>query len=427
MKRKKTILILCFLCLFITLFSGCGNNNSTKAKVQDNANESDIWDYTSGSEPYLSGMDPLCMQKKGFYFVNDLDMLYYYDYESQQSIVACSKPDCEHRSGNNGRGFEIVVLGDPAAAEEYKDPTTSCDAYLGYCDTNITFLDERLYYVSQLNSKGLPIKSESLYSVSLDGSNHRLELEDFLCIDGIECNYAMQLTGGKLFYSVDSFDATNDENKEEIIEIDLRTKKKSVFLSYDSTITGEFNLPQMYKGKMYYGNQNYLYQYSPDTKVTKEIYKGDYKDFAFVNDEIFILKADAICSIPLNGGDVSVVFETQKEDELNYDGKFLYLTYHPCIDETIDEAEVYEKDDIITITKLDGTIVDQLSCQKFSCMYGDQNVLLFHYQPSKSKINEPIEWRYQIVILDKKNIGKTHHFIDLITGKEIQMINTDDK
>jgi len=412
MKQKTIISSLFILGLLIVLVTGCTKKNATKINSLYPTNVNAIWDYASGNQPYLQDWhERIQLQETGFYFVDPGKlMLYFYDYASKKSIPVCSKPDCEHLSGLRADGSHWDIIGDDQLAEQYKDPVTTCDAYLGYGYGNMTCVNDRLYYDS-MNDDLLSV-GHSICSISLDGSDHRVEKKDFLNQKSNAAPISIHFTDGKVF-----FDTNQDETKSELKVIDLITKKDTTIVSVD-TRTHELDPPTMYHKKAYYILWEHkssspdpfygtLYQYSFDTHKSKAIYKGIIAGYTFVNDQIYFSDKTSICSMALDGGKINRLFDAPRAYSISFDGKYLYLDDQLFSSERSFELETYNP---IQVTKLDGTKVDNIE-QFGIAVYGDQKLYFVRYQKDENFS--------ALAILNKSDLGKTHHFYDPITGNEI--------
>ncbi len=415
MKKKTIILNLMFMCLLITLFTGCAKNNSAKQNANNQINGDAIWDYSTGNQPYLQDWHHrIYMQKNGFYFVDPgKRMLYFYDYTIKKSLPVCSKPDCEHLSGVTADGNRFNMIVDGQEVEQYNSPVTTCDAYLGYGYGNMTCVNDRLYYDS-MDDDNLMTVGHSICSVSMDGSDHRVEIENFLNQKSNAAPISIHFTDGKVF-----FETNQDAKKTELKVIDLTTKKVKTILSVDTTIYA-LDPPTMYHKKAYYilwehnpssPSASYygtLYEYSFHTHKRKAIYKGDITGYTFVNNQILFSDKKSICSISLDDGKVKPLFDAPSSYSISFDGQYLYL------DNNFFTAKTFKYTDLtpIQVTKLDGTKVDSIDSFAFTeTIYGNQKVYLVEYMKNENFSS--------LALLNKTELGKAHHFYDLITGKEL--------
>jgi len=401
MTRKFKFTMLIVITGILIFAAGCA---SKKENTKLTLNTTSTWDYSSGIQPYLGDWhERIVMQEKGFYFGNPSDgMLYYYDYVAEKSIPVCSKPDCNHKSPlSNAVGFSSPT--DDQNKEVYDDKTSSCDAYLGQSSGNMTIYKGRLYYHSTDETDGC--NRHLICSVSLDGSNHRIEIKDYLVQVANSIPIFNYLTGDKLFFSTNS-----DIHKSVVSFIDLGTKKNTILYTHDAD-EDYADTPTVYRDKVYYirwtdGDYNgSLYQYSLKTKKTKTIYTGIIAGYTFVKDQIYFSNGESICKMSLNGKKPTPVFDAAGRQALRYDGKYLYL----------DDAEFagLGKTDSkpIQVTKLDGTLVDSIERVGVP-VYGDQNIFFFAYSYQN-------EISSHLGFMKKSDIGKKHSFCDLVTGKEI--------
>ncbi|MCD7873274.1 MAG: hypothetical protein LUG21_08335 [Clostridiales bacterium] len=99
---KKLCIILVIMLVLSSLSAGCsvGNNN---VHTEQNA-----VDYVK-NEDYQSFLDPhsaIAKVGNGYYFFKDL-RLYYFDTETKEGYIVCSKPNCTHNSGDCTAYFNI--------------------------------------------------------------------------------------------------------------------------------------------------------------------------------------------------------------------------------------------------------------------------------------------------------------------------------
>jgi len=403
------------MCLLVTLFTGCAKNSSVKKNANNQINEDAIWDYATGNQPYLQDWHHrIYMQKNGFYFVDPgKRMLYFYDYTIKKSLPVCSKPDCEHLSGVTADGNRFTMIVDGQEVEQYNSPATTCDAYLGYGYGNMTCVNDRLYYDS-MDDDNLMIVGHSICSVSMDGSDHRVEIENFLNQQSNAAPISIHFTDGKVF-----FETNQDAKKTELKVIDLTTKKAKTITTVDTT---KYSLdpPTIYHKNAYYILWEYnptspsasyygtLFEYSFNTHKNKEIYKGNITGYTFVNDQIFFSDKKSICSISLDDGKVKALFDAPGPYSISFDGKYLYLDSNFFTTKTLKYTDLNP----IQVNKLDGTKVDSIESFAFTeTVYGNQKVFLVEYMKNKNFT--------ALAFLNKTDIGKKHHFYDLITGKEL--------
>jgi len=417
MKQKIVISSLFILCLLIALVAGCTKKNTAKTNSHHSTNVNTIWDYHSGSQPYVDNLFyRIHMEENGFYYIDPWKyMLYFYDYAQKKSIQVCSKPDCEHLSGEPADGNHIVIIGDDQLAEQYKDPVTTCDAYLGYGYGNLTYLANRLYFDMNSFSTNDFMDHLDICSINLDGSNRRIEKKDYIVMNqDFQCpNF--YFANGKAIFSHNISD-----KKEKITSFDLRTKKQITICTIAPNIYW-YNEPQMYHEKLYYilwekeatatsSRYGTLYQYSFDKRKSKEIFKGCIGNYTFINNKIYFTDKKSINTIPLDGGTPVSQFDAPGIDNLSFDGKYLYL------DEGYYLPDFSVNNHPFIVCKLDGTKVDNIERTGIP-VYGDQNVFIQDYL-----VEDESNLRHDtLVFMNKSDIGKAHHFYDLITGKEISV------
>ena len=412
-KQLLSLIILCGILTGLVFLSGCTSKES-QSNTSKNAN--DIWDYSSGIKPYLpTWNEGVLILSNGFYFVNSLDMLYFYDYKVKKSVPVCNKPDCEHRSSSNEDGSFLEIIGDPAAQAEWGTKRTDCNAYM--CGHgNLTIYKERLYFSAVSNNDFMSM-NRSLYSMKMDGTDRRVEIEDYFIT-------TTENSGGMFFFSGDKFFFTNmkNENQETMQMIDLGTKKYTTL--FTCNISKKYSdFPTLYQNSIYYilwnaynpDNPQYtgtLYKYSLKTKKTTAIYTGDIAGYTFVKNQIYFSNGKTICKMSLDGKDCTPVFDAHGNLDVCFDGKYLYLDQ----DEFSVTNEQPESHPIL-VTKLDGTKVDSMDPISGNPIYGDQKIFLYNYAHSEKDFNI----HHRIVMFNKDDLGKTHHYYDVMTGEEMSI------
>ena len=412
-KQLLSFLILCGILTGLVFLNGCSSKES-----QSNAskNSNNTWDYSSGIQPYLVDWNyRVLMQPNGFYFVEpQSSMLYFYDYKAKKSVPVCNKPDCEHRSGLNEAGGIIDIKGDPAAQAEWGTKPTDCNAFIRGSG-NLTIFKNRIYF-DTLDDSNFPIQKHSLCSMKMDGTDRRIELENYLNVTLDSNVVTIHFSGDKLFYS-----KYLDKNHDEFNMIDLTTKKVTKLYQYN--LYEEYpDIPNQYQGNVYYirwksvdfEDPHYsgtLYKYSPTSKKTTAIYTGPISGSTFVKNQIYFANEKSICKMSLDGKNVTPIFDAPGNLEVRYDGNYLYLDGKEFAGMNKNEYGP------ILITKLDGTKVDSIERIFGIPIFGDQNVFLstYSYLTEKNYISE------NMVMLNKSDIGKKHHFYGLVSGKEISI------
>ena len=397
---KKKLVLLCVVLLSTGLIAGCAHS---KESAQTNSGKS-YWDYESGIQSYLGDWhERIVMQEKGFYFGDPSDgMLYYYDYKVKKAIPVCSKPDCSHQTPTSG-GDEAYNA-DDQPEEEFNSQTSVCDAYIGRSVGNMTIVNNRLYYCMSSSEGG--VVKRSICSVSMDGSDHRTDIKDYVAINYNSIPSFDHFTGKYLFFSTNA-----DVHKSEVSVINLTTKEKSILYTFDSD-NYYADVPTIHQDFIYYvrwtmdGSLNgSLFRYSLKTKETKELYTGVIVGYTFVNDQIYYSDEKSICKMSLNGENQTPVFDAPGRLALRYDGQYLYL----------DDAEFagVGKTDFkpVQVVKLDGTLVDSIERVGMP-IYGDQNIFFLAYS-YKGSISGRLGY------MKKSEIGQKHFFYDLVTGEEI--------
>lgn len=411
MKRKFLSIVILFI-VFTFFSTGCSSKEN-QSNASKNLNST--WDYSSGIQSYLVDWnDKVLMQPNGFYFVDpQYSMLYFYDYKAKKSVPVCNKPDCEHRSGLNEYGGIVDIIGDPAAQAEWGTKPTDCNAFI-QGSGNLTIYKGRIYFDSE-DYSNIQVLKHSICSMKMDGTDRRIELENYLNVTLDSNITTIHFSGDKLFYS--NF---LDKNHDEFNMIDLGTKKVTQLYQYN--ICEQYpDYQNQYQGNVYYirwksvdfEDPHYsgtLYKYSPTSKKTTAIYSGPISGYTFVKNQIYFSNEKSICKMSLDGKNVTPIFDAPGNLEVRYDGNYLY------VDDGEFAASNAKKGPIL-VTKLDGTKVDSIERINGVPLFGDQNVFLSTY----SYLTEKEVPTQNIVMLNKSDIGKKHHFYRLITGEEISI------
>lgn len=410
--KNKIFLVSILLFTMLLFLYGC----TSKENQSNTSKHSDcMWDYSSGIQPYISMLHAqVLMQPNGFYFVEPTkSMLYFYDYKAKRSVLVCNKPDCEHRSGYNDDGGIFTVEGDDALQASIGTPPTDCNAFLGTTG-NLTIYNNRIYYDSNYGSD-IGVSNHSIYSIKMDGTDRRVELKNYITLrpnDGVMIFFS----GDKFFFS-----KSIDETHNVLNMVDLHTKKITKLVKTDPSKIFD-DIPVRYKNFVYYilwnkfdeENPKYvgtLYQFSLKTKKTTAIYTGDIAGYTFVKNQIYFSDGKSICKMTLNGNDLTPVFEAPGYLDICFDGKYLYLD---------EEAFLGLNQPIVNpifVTKLDGSKIDSMERLTGYPLYGDQNAFFYYYT---YKLEDDSYYR-GLVMLKKTDLGKPHHYYDLVTGKEVSI------
>ncbi len=138
---KKLILILtCLLCLSA---AGCGNNDENTESSGDSAQTSVNYAVDNLSE--TTYMD------SGIIYRED-QRIYYYDAQSDQTVVICSDPSCKHEK------FTITSDSD-------------CTGVVNCTVNSLCYLNGKLYLSYPENGDALGVKT--LFAAEVDGSNRK--------------------------------------------------------------------------------------------------------------------------------------------------------------------------------------------------------------------------------------------------------------
>ena len=360
--------------------------------------------------------DAVLMQENGFYFVEPIKaMLYFYDYQAKKSVPVCNKPDCEHHSGLDENGDFIRVIGDQSIQDAIGTPSTDCNAFIGRGYGNLTIYKNRIYYDS-MGDSNLQVSNHSICSIKPDGTDKRVELANYLNVKANAGAVIVHFSGDKLFFSTNQ-----EETREELNMVDLDTKKVSNLYSYNP-LDEYVDVPNQYNNSIYYIRWNSvdfddphysgtLYKYSVKSQKATAIYTGPIVGYTFVKNQIYFADGKSVCKMSLDGKDVTPIFDAPGNLGVRYDGKYLYF----------DDSEYAGMNKVafkpILVTKLDGTKVDSIERIFGVPIFGDQNVFLstYTYTLDNNLMNT------KMVMLKKTDLGKTHHFYDLVTGKEISL------
>ena len=134
---KRMMILLLTLALLLAL-PGCGKTEGEDASL----------DSDRGFIHYANFMTQICATEDAVYFTSG-DLVHYYDKASGVSGVLCGKPECEHSTA----------------------PGSGCNAYINSISQNLCVYNNRLYWVNGAASR------KSIYSMALDGTDHRTERE----------------------------------------------------------------------------------------------------------------------------------------------------------------------------------------------------------------------------------------------------------
>ena len=137
--KKKYCIILCII-FIVSLLSACSQN-----KIQINTKQlSDNYIPNEDYQNYLESYSNMAKTDNGYYFINN-NLLYFFDEETFETVIACSKLNCEH---NND----------------------SCTAYFSifnFYPLQLAYYDNALY-VAGWESEGANIHHNYIYQISLD-------------------------------------------------------------------------------------------------------------------------------------------------------------------------------------------------------------------------------------------------------------------
>ncbi len=140
MKRSKIFIGLIILSIILTQLAGCSGSTPAVNTEQNSASYVEGEDYQN----FLNPVSAFAKAENGYYFLNNLK-LYFFDTETKEAYIACSKPNCDHNSGECLAAFNIFRY---------------YPFQLSYCNNSL--------YVLGWEEEGSNIRHNYIYEVSLD-------------------------------------------------------------------------------------------------------------------------------------------------------------------------------------------------------------------------------------------------------------------
>lgn len=140
MKTTKKLFGIALVVIILCSFYGCN-----ASKIQINTNQkSETYIEKEDYQNYLDLYSNMAKTDIGYYFINN-SYLYYFDNESQETMLVCSKANCKHNDDN-------------------------CTAYFSvfnYYPIQLSYYDNALYLLGW-ESEGANIHHNYIYRISLD-------------------------------------------------------------------------------------------------------------------------------------------------------------------------------------------------------------------------------------------------------------------
>lgn len=145
MKTTKKLFGIALVVIILCSFYGCN-----ASKIQINTNQkSETYIEKEDYQNYLDLYSNMAKTDIGYYFINN-SYLYYFDNESQETMLVCSKANCKHNDDN-------------------------CTAYFSlfnYYPIQLSYYDNALYLLGW-ESEGANIHHNYIYQISLDNFKRR--------------------------------------------------------------------------------------------------------------------------------------------------------------------------------------------------------------------------------------------------------------
>lgn len=245
-KWKKTKIFTVFLCFFLILLSGCAEEKSISDEEK-----TVCWGQS----------DHMILEEDGCYFLNEEEMLYYFDISSGKTVPVCDKAECEHQ-------FQDIT-----AAEE-----DLCNAQMR--STNFSIYGDKIYYVSGGEYNELFIRCRDL-----DGNNDKKVTQ----IEGVDMNgdamfYQNKLLITVVIYASKSFDAETKESDSNFLRlylVDLDTGDTKIIDESSCIDQNSYGIMKGEKGKFYYYDmeENAFFTCEAETGETElfcNMYEVDY-------------------------------------------------------------------------------------------------------------------------------------------------------
>lgn len=190
MRKKYIAYKLLGIIMGITFMSGCGLQGAQHER-----------EYTYWNSIALGHLD-----ENGYYFLNNVGMLYYFDISADITIPVCDKAECQHQH------------------LDYNMPDTAkCNAQLDCLYNGFAVYNNKIYYYKSGND----MNRMELHSRELDGTNDKKIA--VLKANSPECEglfYEDKLLTVGMFYASESFNAETRQSEDSYLKlflVDLKT------------------------------------------------------------------------------------------------------------------------------------------------------------------------------------------------------------
>ena len=142
-KKKKLIILFSIVAVLLVFVAVYIVTNRIKSEPSEPDYSSISGEYVlDDSQSYWKGvgLHDFTATEDGYYFLtSDMQYLKYFDYDTKEVIIACAKPECNHKS-------------------------SSCNAYMGsraYIADNIYYHDGYLYYMKYSGGMSVLVRMDT--------------------------------------------------------------------------------------------------------------------------------------------------------------------------------------------------------------------------------------------------------------------------
>lgn len=383
-KKKKLIILFSIVVVLLVFVAVYIVTNRIKSEPSEPDYSSISGEYVlDDSQSYWKGvgLHDFTATEDGYYFLtSDMQYLKYFDYDTKEVIIACAKPECNHKS-------------------------SSCNAYMGsraYIADNIYYHDGYLYYMKYSGGMSVLVRMDT-------AGNNSEEITEIMP-SGQDSSTKLVFHGDYAYAYYQYVHYTLDEEFTEVIKrISLKDGSTKDIYEISGKNISIANV-KSYGDKLYFEVQEQAEKRSYNSK-TRGLYTYDYQtgNISLVSDE----NVSDYCIIPeknifayyvtgqglyfsdINEQTTQLILKSDKTYDmcsLSYDGKYVYM------DNILYQVYYYSYDDRnkkCMVLNTSGEQINEISCDSVMTMYFGDSRCMFAWRDDNSS-----EYMY----IDKKNI-----------------------
>lgn len=383
-RKKKYVIIASIAVVLIALVVIYMMTNRIKSQPSEP-------DYSSIGEGYqlddsqsywkAIGLHDFTAVEDGYYFLTP-DMMYlkYFDYETKEVVMACAKPECEHKDSTCNANMRNIA----------------------YVASNIYYYNGHLYYMKIENGMSVLVRmdtagngQEKIAEILPSGqdSSTRLVFHDDYAY--AYCEYT-HYTLDEEYTEVIKRISLKDGSTKNIYEFTGTNMSISYVRSYENKLY--FTVQEQAEKKSYNSNTKALYTYDYDTEEVNMVSDANISDYCLIPEKnilAYYVKGEGLYFSDIKEQTTRLVMKSDKLYDmcnLSYDGKYVYM------DNLLYQAYYYSRDERqrkCMVLSIEGDLINEIDCDDVAYMYFGDSRCMFGWSDSNAN---------NYLYIDKKNI-----------------------